>query len=301
MLPMDDGTDPNTQVQPQSGYQAPQQAAQSGGGYQIPQGVSPTDRTAVGQYVDYLGTLPGADPKIKSGEARDYYINQIIANGGGLTPDNVAYWQSHVTNPANYGGNGGGDQGGAGYGGQGGFSFDPSQVANDPGYQFALGQGLNAIQSSAAAKGTLLGSGTMKDLANYGAGAAYQGENQLFNQHLAGFQTNFNNLGSLVNTGSNAAQQQGNYGTQAANAQAAGTVGGANAFTGALGGVSNAAQNYALYKQFGPQTQSHQDYLNKVKGSATQLDANGNPINNGTIPFNADPYTTVTPYGGGNP
>jgi hypothetical protein len=174
-------------------------------------------------------------------------------------------------------------------------------VANDPGYQFALGQGLNAIQSSAAAKGTLLGSGTMKDLANYGAGAAYQGENQLFNQHLAGFQTNFNNLGSLVNTGSNAAQQQGNYGTQAANAQAAGTVGGANAFTGALGGVSNAAQNYALYKQFGPQTQSHQDYLNKVKGSATQLDANGNPINNGTIPFNADPYTTVTPYGGGNP
>jgi hypothetical protein len=270
MLPMDDGTDPNAQVQPQPGVQAPGAAPAQGGTFQPTPGASPTDPNEVAKYVQWLSQQPGADPTLASDPG--YWTKQIIANGGGLTADNIGYWNNR--SKAGAGDAGGGAGGGAGYGGQGGFSFDPSQVANDPGYQFALGQGLNAIQSSAAAKGTLLGSGTMKDLANYGAGAAYQGENQLFNQHLAGFQTNFNNLGSLVSTGSGAAANMGNYGTQAANAQAAGTVGGANAFTGALGGVSNAAQNYALYKQFGPQ---------------------GTPA--APKPFNANPYTTVTPYG----
>jgi hypothetical protein len=43
-----------------------------------------------------------------------------------------------------------------------------------PGYQFAFGEGQRAVQSSAAAKGTLLTGGTLKALAQYGTGVADQ-------------------------------------------------------------------------------------------------------------------------------
>ncbi len=43
-----------------------------------------------------------------------------------------------------------------------------------PGYQFAFDEGQRAVQSSAAAKGTLLTGGTLKELARYGTGVADQ-------------------------------------------------------------------------------------------------------------------------------
>lgn len=44
---------------------------------------------------------------------------------------------------------------------------DPSQLfSNTPGYQFTMGEALNAIQRSAAARGTLLTGGTLKALQN---------------------------------------------------------------------------------------------------------------------------------------
>lgn len=49
---------------------------------------------------------------------------------------------------------------------------DPSQIANDPYYQFQLGEGMKSIQGSAAAKGTLLSGGTLKGLEQYGQGLA---------------------------------------------------------------------------------------------------------------------------------
>lgn len=43
-----------------------------------------------------------------------------------------------------------------------------------PGYQFARGEGIRAIQNSAAAKGTLLTGGTLRGLARFGTGLADQ-------------------------------------------------------------------------------------------------------------------------------
>ena len=54
----------------------------------------------------------------------------------------------------------------------GSFSFKPSDVPNDPGYQFMLQQGLNAQEASASAKGNLFSTGEQKDLTNYAEGAA---------------------------------------------------------------------------------------------------------------------------------
>src|SRR5690348_8245110 len=160
------------QVQPTQAAQPMGSPSASPASFQFDAGKNPTDPAYVRQFVDYLATLPNADPQLKNDP--NYYVQQIIANGGGVTQDNANYWQSHVTNPANYTPGGGG--GGGGTLGNG-FSFDPSQVANDPGYKFALSEGLNAIQGSAAARGTLLGTGTLKDLTGFATGQAYQGEN----------------------------------------------------------------------------------------------------------------------------
>lgn len=51
---------------------------------------------------------------------------------------------------------------------------DPKDIANDPGYQFRLKQGLDSLQASAAAKGMLRTGGTIDDFINYGQSAASQ-------------------------------------------------------------------------------------------------------------------------------
>lgn len=140
-------------------------------------------------------------------------------------------------------------------------------MQNDPGYQFQLQQGMNAIQNSAAARGGLLSTGTAKNLNNYAQGTASQAFNDVYNRALTSYQTNQNNfntnnnntysrLSGLAGLGQNAASSLNsitNSGTQAmannltgnaqvvgndlmgvGNAQAAGTVGQANAYGGAL-------------------------------------------------------------------
>lgn len=64
---------------------------------------------------------------------------------------------------------------------------NPSSVTQTPGYQFALGQGNEAINRSAAAKGMLNSGNVLAELAKYGQGMASQG-----------YQQQLNNLQSLM-------------------------------------------------------------------------------------------------------
>ena len=50
----------------------------------------------------------------------------------------------------------------------------PEELATNPSYQFRFGQGQQAIDRSAAARGTLRTGGTLKDLAQYGQNFASQ-------------------------------------------------------------------------------------------------------------------------------
>lgn len=70
------------------------------------------------------------------------------------------------------------------------FSYDPSQVANDPGYQFTLAQGQKALEASAAARGQSLSGGQLKALSQFNQGNAATFENQFYNQALNTFNTN---------------------------------------------------------------------------------------------------------------
>lgn len=124
-----------------------------------------------------------------------------------------------------------------------------TQLQNTPGYNFALTQGLESTQNSAAARGLGTSGAALKGAANYAEGLA---ENT--------YQANLlNPLQSLSQTGESAAAQTGSLGTQGAanagaagiaagNAGAAGTVGATNAIAGALGTASNSPLNFLLYQ-----------------------------------------------------
>lgn len=160
-----------------------------------------------------------------------------------------------------------------------------AQAASTPGYQFALNQGLNAMQNSAAARGTLLSGGTLKGLNNYAQGMAstnyQQVYNNAFNQYLNNQNTFYQNQGNqyqrlmgLTGMGANmtgnlgGAIQQGAgnlagiYGQNTASmaqllgaqgaAQASGTIGGANALQGMFSGIGNTAMNVGLLNYLNP-------------------------------------------------
>ncbi len=138
------------------------------------------------------------------------------------------------------------------------------QAAQTPGYQFTLQQGLKATQNSAAARGLGTSGAAMKGAATYATGLADSTYNDVYNRALNTFNTNYksasdnvNRLTGIVGSGQNAAGGMGALGAQTtanigntitsgANAQAAGTIGSANALTGALGSISNNALLYGL-------------------------------------------------------
>lgn len=154
-----------------------------------------------------------------------------------------------------------------------------SEAQSSPGYQFTQGEGLKAIQQGAAQAGGNLSGTTLKALDQYNTGLAdttyqnvfnraLQGYNANLSQYasqLAGYQTSqgaqqqqFNQLlapaqvgeggvASINNTGTQASQSIGNLMTQIGNAQAAGTVGSANAITGGINtGINGLTQSLAL-------------------------------------------------------
>lgn len=118
----------------------------------------------------------------------------------------------------------------------------------DPGYQFRMKQGQNALQSSAAARGGLNSGATMKALQRYGQDFASNEYNNAYNR-------NYSRLSQLAGLGSNASQNlmnaAGNYGSQVSanltglgNANAAAQMAQANrtsSFIGDLIGAGGAA------------------------------------------------------------
>jgi hypothetical protein len=102
---------------------------------------------------------------------------------------------------------------------------------NDPGYQFRLNQGLQALQNSAAAGGGLLSGNTLQGIENYAQNYASNEYGNVYNRALGQYQQNYNifeqnqanqynRLASLAGLGQTAAGQ-----LNSAGANAAGNVG----------------------------------------------------------------------------
>ncbi|MFK7336392.1 DNA transfer protein p32 [Acinetobacter baumannii] len=149
--------------------------------------------------------------------------------------------------------------GGMGENGQFMQTYNGQDIYNDPSYQFRLNQGLDAVQSGAAAAGGLLSGATQKALANYGQNFASQEYQNAYNRFNADQTNTYNRLSNIVGLGQNAAAGVGNAGIQTgqaianntmagANAQAAGTIAAgnqrANDFQTMLGLANTAAKFY---------------------------------------------------------
>lgn len=130
------------------------------------------------------------------------------------------------------------------------FSFDGSNVASDPGYQFGLAQGQAGITNSAAARGGLLSGAALKAASQYNTDYASTKFNDAYNRALTTSNTNNNRLASLAgvgqvatnavgNAGQNMAQQVSSNQLAAGNARASGYVATGNALTNSLGQATN--------------------------------------------------------------
>src|SRR4030095_4612225 len=239
----------------------------------------PRDRAGITQWVTQQLAQYGIQPGPRGSGVGDveYWADQM------LDPVNTGYgdWAGRIqrgvqgTQPPLAGG------GGPGYGPSGGlFGLGVSlpsmqDFTGSPGYQFRLGEGLKALERSAAARGTLLTGGTLKGLERYGQGFA---SNEFANEYarrlgesklgLEAQGQRANQLSDLARIGVREAGQQAGLGstyagqagdllggqarsmadliTQQGNAQSQGTISQGNAWQQGLGGVTNAAQQYYL-------------------------------------------------------
>jgi len=153
---------------------------------------------------------------------------------------------------------------------------------NDPGYQARLNLGTQALQQSAAARGSVLTGGTAKALDTYAQDYASNEYNNVYNRALNTFGTNynvynenqanqFNRLAAISGIGQTTAQQLGQLGQNASSqvssnllntaqamgqdyqnagaANASGYVGSANAWSNGLGGATSSLSNLSLLSQ----------------------------------------------------
>lgn len=126
---------------------------------------------------------------------------------------------------------------------------------NDPGFQARMKMGTDALERSAASKGTLLTGGMMKDLNKFAQDYASNEYGNVYNRALGQYQQAygifnnnqgnlFNRLGSLANIGENAAAGTGSLYQDQGNSQSAGTQKSGDAWSNTIGGITNAVSQY---------------------------------------------------------
>jgi hypothetical protein len=111
----------------------------------------------------------------------------------------------------------------------------PWEWQQTPGYQFRMDQGLDALDASAAARGGLYSGAAMQDALKFGQDYASNEYGNIFNM-LGGLSTTgMNAAGMNASAAQNTANGVSNALAGIGNAQAAGAIGGANAWSNALG------------------------------------------------------------------
>lgn len=148
--------------------------------------------------------------------------------------------------------------------------LDPNNFQSDPSYQFRKQQGMDGLQSSAAAGGSLLSGAALKSLNQYNSNLASQEYGNAWQRDQAEKNNLFNVLGSnrsqdyqlfsnedarkynqyanlagvgqqtatqLGQFGANNAAQQGDFAINGANAQANGLIGSTNAKVNGMGNI----------------------------------------------------------------
>ena len=199
------------------------------------------------------------------------------------------------------------------------FSYSAQDFQVDPGYQFALDQGLQAVQRSAASKGLLNSGGAVKAVNDYAQGQADQQYSTAYNRAQNTYQQNYSNAdqayqqnyGNAFNTytsnqnnafnkyatlagqglsatgvanqaGQSYANAAGNASIQGGNAQAAGIVGSTNGLATGMSGAANALTSYEQSNTYNPYSStaaSNSSYAPLQGGLPAGVDQYGNSTN----------------------
>ncbi len=122
-------------------------------------------------------------------------------------------------------------------------NFTLQDFVKDPGYDFRMQEGTDAVEASAAARGGALSGGTLKELARFGQKFASNEYNNAYNRWNNDITTRFNRLSGVAGTGQTATRD-----VAAAGADNARTVGdmitsGASARASGYAGVANSVNN----------------------------------------------------------
>lgn len=138
--------------------------------------------------------------------------------------------------------------------------FSAADFQADPGYDFRLKEGFKALERSAAARGTALSGGTLKELARYNQGFASNEFGNAYNRFQENRRTRFNQLAAISGVGQQTGTALGSFGADNARTIGDITIGGAtsaaaarasgyNAWGQALGGIGNNVMNWYLLNQ----------------------------------------------------
>lgn len=158
----------------------------------------------------------------------------------------------------------GGNAGDAGYGSMSNsFSMDDYLSNQDPGYQFGMTQGQNALNAQNAATGGAQSGAAMKAAARYGQDYAGTKYNEAFNRYQNNRSNVYNMLSGQSNVGQNAANTTGAAGNAYATgggaamgnigaANASGYMGSSNAYSNAIGNAMNNYNNMSMMNRMFP-------------------------------------------------
>lgn len=127
---------------------------------------------------------------------------------------------------------------------------DPNSISADPSFQFQLKRGLEAVQNSAAGKGTLLTGGTLKDLTEFGQGLASTFDDKYWNRAFQQYGMDRDTFWGNQDNAFGKLQGAGAMGMNASSSWAPGTAG---LQTGAATAQANTAtaKNNSLNDLFG--------------------------------------------------
>lgn len=168
-----------------------------------------------------------------------------------------------------------------------------------PGYDFRLQQGQKANMQANNATGGMVGGNALKSLQDYSQNFASGEYGTAFNQYQAQRTNIYNQLKGIADQGLTATQGQANAvlgtGTNIAsitsglgNAQAASQIAQGNAYSNAIGGVSNAASYYGLNNMNQPLA-GNAAYNNNYTGYNANATGGGNFTPTAGNSFNISP------------
>jgi len=157
-------------------------------------------------------------------------------------------------------------------------TFTMSDFQNDPGYNFDLQQGSQAIQRAAAATGGLQSGGTLKSLSDYAQGQASNEYENAYNRFMNNQNTQFNRLASIAGIGQTANGQIGQAGMNMANQVGANITGAGNASAAAQIAQGNTWGNaLSSLGTGGANTWMQYNQMNNMNNWMNQMQMNNAP------------------------